>query len=43
MKGRYPGRFVVFANIDFSDIDAPDYASAPRASSATTSNTARRA
>jgi predicted TIM-barrel fold metal-dependent hydrolase len=25
MNGRYPGRFVQFANIDFSDIDAPDF------------------
>ena len=25
MKGRYPGRFVVFANIDFTNLDAPDY------------------
>ncbi|MCC6344318.1 MAG: amidohydrolase family protein [Bryobacterales bacterium] len=25
-KGRYPDRFVIFANIDFSNIDAPDYA-----------------
>jgi predicted TIM-barrel fold metal-dependent hydrolase len=25
MKGRHPDRFVVFANIDFSDIDAADY------------------
>lgn len=25
MKGRYPQRFVVFANIDFSGIDDPDY------------------
>ncbi|MEO7145900.1 MAG: amidohydrolase family protein [Bryobacteraceae bacterium] len=25
MKGRYPDRFVVFANIDFSSINAPDY------------------
>src|SRR5579871_4146842 len=27
MKGPYPDRFVVFANIDFSNIDAPDYSS----------------
>jgi predicted TIM-barrel fold metal-dependent hydrolase len=25
MKGRYPDRFAVFANIDFTNIDAPDY------------------
>lgn len=25
MKERYPDRFAVFANIDFSNIDAPDY------------------
>jgi predicted TIM-barrel fold metal-dependent hydrolase len=25
LKQRYPGRFVVFANMDFSNIDAPDY------------------
>lgn len=25
MKGHYPGRFVVFANIDFRDLDKPDY------------------
>jgi predicted TIM-barrel fold metal-dependent hydrolase len=25
MKGRYPGRFVVFANLDFSGIDDPDW------------------
>ncbi len=25
LKERYPGRFVVFANMDFSNIDAPDY------------------
>ncbi len=25
MKGRYPKCFVVFANIDITDIDAPDY------------------
>lgn len=25
LKGRYPNRFVVFANIDFANIDAPDY------------------
>lgn len=25
MKGHYPGRFVVFANIDFKDLDAPGY------------------
>ncbi len=25
MKGRYPKRFVVFANIDFSDLDRADY------------------
>ncbi|MFN3322785.1 MAG: amidohydrolase family protein [Bryobacteraceae bacterium] len=25
MKRRYPDRFVVFANIDFADVDAPDY------------------
>jgi uncharacterized protein len=25
MKGRYPARFMVFANIDFSDIDRPDF------------------
>lgn len=25
MKGRYPDRFVLFANIDFTNIDAPDY------------------
>lgn len=24
-KGKYPNRFVIFANIDFSNIDAPDY------------------
>lgn len=24
-KGRYPDRFVVFANLDFRDIDGPDY------------------
>lgn len=24
-KGRYPNRFAVFANLDFRDIDAPDY------------------
>lgn len=24
-KGRYPKRFVIFANINFNDIDAPDY------------------
>ncbi len=26
MKGHYPNRFVVFANMDFSDLDAPEYA-----------------
>lgn len=26
MKGNYPQRFLIFANLDFSDIDAPDYA-----------------
>lgn len=25
MKGKYPDRFIVFANIDFKDIDAPDW------------------
>jgi predicted TIM-barrel fold metal-dependent hydrolase len=25
LKGRYPGRFVVFANIDFTRLDDPDY------------------
>ena len=25
MKGPYPKRFVVFANIDFTDLDEPDY------------------
>lgn len=25
LKDRYDGRFVVFANMDFSNIDAPDY------------------
>jgi predicted TIM-barrel fold metal-dependent hydrolase len=25
MKGNYPNRFVVFANIDFTNLDAPDY------------------
>jgi uncharacterized protein len=25
LKGRYPKRFVVFANLDFADIDEPDY------------------
>ena len=25
LKGRYPGRFVVFANIDFTGIDEPGY------------------
>jgi len=24
-KGKYPDRFVIFANIDFNNIDAPDY------------------
>lgn len=24
-KGKYPNRFAIFANIDFTDIDAPDY------------------
>lgn len=24
-KGKYPNRFVVFANLDFRDIDSPDY------------------
>lgn len=24
-KGKYPGRFAIFANIDFTDVDAPDY------------------
>lgn len=25
MKGRYPGRFVIFANLDYSDLDTPGY------------------
>jgi uncharacterized protein len=26
MKGKHPGRFIVFANLDFTNMDAPDYA-----------------
>ncbi len=25
MQGRYPGRFVLFANLSFDEVDAPDY------------------
>ncbi len=25
LEGRYPSRFLTFANIDFSDVDSPDY------------------
>ena len=43
MKGRYKDRFVVFANIDFSNIDDPGIAIAPPRSSSRISRTARKA
>ena len=42
MKGRYKDRFVVFANIDFTNLDDPGYPSAPPRNWSGTSATAPR-